>query len=147
MVWNRMIVEYFIERDGYWFNPTNYDYMGYDALIDFIGEQVVWVTLSSYQGDHLYLLKERTTGQFGYLCQSYGSCSHCDILQGCVTFEDYEDLLEDMLDETIWFDSPQEAYTWFTERDWEGTHLWYYREDLEEFIQKSLDVLMEAINE
>src|SRR5262245_55179095 len=38
--------------------------------------------MGSYQGEYLYLLRNRETDQYGIVTLSYGSCSYCDYMEG-----------------------------------------------------------------
>lgn len=72
-----------------------YGYFGvydYGPLIESIGHEVlVKVDDDDYQGDSNVLFR-RADGAFGYLNFGWGSCSGCDALQACDSYEDLESL-------------------------------------------------------
>lgn len=104
----------------------------YDAAVARCGKIVIQKDLGEWQGDLLYIIKKGR--QYSYLCIGYGSCSYCDWFQSIETWEEAAKALEDIESQIEWRDLP-DLKQWVRERDWEGTHLWYYEADVKEFIE------------
>lgn len=110
--------------------PYGYD-IPYTDLAAFHGDVVADVTLGSYSGDMLFILRDRATGLYGYVSTGYGSCSGCDELQHIMSGLDYGDVesvekawaeLAAFVDEmrpTVWRAAP-EMLAWLNDHDWQG---------------------------
>lgn len=136
--------ECFLESVGE--KPPAYGYVrmpsvSYSDIVETFGYEVVAEqTAGSYQGEEFVLFRD--TGRcYGFLSYSYGSCSGCDRLQGCETWEELERLQRELFDGIQWLGEADSAARWFVERDWEGDCSWYYRKELREFCQKVFAVL------
>ena len=93
----------------------------YQPMLYVFGNIAVQVDDEDYQGDTRVLYNE--DGKIGFLRFGWGSCSGCDALQGC--YHDYDELQQlcDRLQNDIqWFDTPNEALTFFKTHDWEGDY-------------------------
>jgi hypothetical protein len=82
--------------------PCWHTSFSYRDLIDF-GSIVLEASDSDYQGDTLMLLQYGT--EYGVLLFGWGSCSGCDALQGCESFEEVAKLRNDLLSQVQWSDS------------------------------------------
>ena len=95
----------------------------YNPMIEDFGDVLFKVDDDGYQGDSYilygYMHKD---SRFGFLNFGWGSCSGCDALQACSTWEEVQELYEDLRSQIKWFDSAEEAYKWFTGHDWEGDY-------------------------
>ena len=89
----------------------------YEPIIRIFGEIVLKVSTKDYQGDSWVIL--RKNADFGWLRWGWGSCSGCDSLQACSTFEDVDDLIDDLERGILWFGSLDELKSYFREKDWE----------------------------
>lgn len=83
--------------------------MGYEVLLE--------VSDNDYSGDSRLLYRDG--GRIGYLMFGWGSCSGCDALQACSSYEDAEGLRADLHRGIKWFDSPADALTWVCAHDWD----------------------------
>lgn len=79
----------------------------YDPILHSFGEVVVKVDENDYSGDSLVLLRKES--RYGFLIFGWGSCSGCDALQGCNSYRDIEQLIQQLENNIIWFDSLGEA--------------------------------------
>lgn len=96
----------------------------YDPMIEDFGNVLFKVDDDDYQGDsYVFYGNMHKDSRFGYLNFGWGSCSGCDALQRCSTWEEVQELYEFLHSQIKWFDSAKEAYKWFTEHDWEGDYL------------------------
>lgn len=77
-----------------------HDWYDYTPIVESFGDIVIMEYMGSYQGDAVVLLKRE--GLWGFLIFGYGSCSGCDALQGCSTWEDVNDLIESMWLSIVW---------------------------------------------
>ena len=116
--------ELYPDYDVHWIGP--YDY---SPIYKSFGEVVRKDDIGDYQGDTQVLLFDKERNQYGYLMFGWGSCSMCDRLQGCQSYDDIDELIGELYASVRWFDDCDEAYTFFT------THEWKYDFDhSEEFV-------------
>lgn len=116
-----------IYRVCYLYNTTSKSecYLAdYDPMIEDFGNVLFRVDDDDYQGDsYVFYGNMDKDSRFGYLNFGWGSCSGCDALQRCSTWEEVQELYEFLHSQIKWFDSAKEAYKWFTEHDWKGDYL------------------------
>lgn len=119
----------------------NFDYCisNYNPMLEQFGEIIIQVDDNDYQGDSRLLYKKED--MYGYLQFGWGSCSGCDALQGCETYEDLQ-RLSDSLETSIQWKTLQEMKDFFDKHDWEGDYSWHESEQ-KLFIQKCKDYLNE----
>jgi hypothetical protein len=86
------------QTDGSFDSP--YDY---SPIINSFGQVVLQVDDDDYQGDTFALLSK--DGSFGFLSFGWGSCSVCDALQGCESYEELGGLIAGLEHGIKWFDS------------------------------------------
>jgi len=89
----------------------------YDPIIDSIGAPVIKVSDDEYQGD-TRILFQGAIG-FGHLIIGWGSCSGCDALQACESWQEIADLRNRLDDAVIWLPQDQ-MLAWFRNHDWGG---------------------------
>lgn len=82
-------------RPGWAFGP--YDYA---PLLESLGTAVVRVDQEDYQGDSWVLFRDGDS--FGYLQFGWGSCSGCDALQACGSYEELEELRRQLAASIRW---------------------------------------------
>lgn len=102
------------------------------------GDVVVDVDAGSYQGDTFVLLRDGD--RWGYVTFGWGSCSGCDALQACSSFEEVADIYESLINDIHWEPSRLAMLDWFKAHDWEGSWTWHDDEH-REFLAKALDAL------
>lgn len=121
----------------------NFDYCesNYNPMLEQFGEIIIQVDDRDYQGDSRLLYKKEN--MYGYLQFGWGSCSGCDALQACETYEDLQQL-SDCLERSIQWKTFQEMKEFFDKHDWEGDYSWHASEQ-QLFIQKCKDYLNEQI--
>lgn len=66
----------------------------YGPIIDSLGKCVVYESDGAYQGDSYIMFRDGA--RFGVLVFGWGSCSGCDSLEACSTWEDVEALRESL---------------------------------------------------
>lgn len=102
-------------------HENSYGFCGpsdYDDFIPTLGYQILThATSDGYSGDSLFLVHDGH--RFGVLTFGWGSCSGCDSLQGCRSYQDLEDLRDDLDRGIIWQDSAEEMLAFLYIRDWE----------------------------
>lgn len=75
----------------------------YSPILDNVeGEIVLHIKDDDYQGDSFVLYKK--DDKFGYLTFGWGSCSGCDALQACNTYEEIQELMDSLYNSIQWFD-------------------------------------------
>lgn len=105
------------DKEGYFYHPRYHD------LVARLGDIQIETSDSDYQGDSFFLLTK--DNKFGYLSFSWGSCSGCDILQACDSYEDLQSLADRLENQIIWFYSWDEIKDWVNARDWESLIDWH----------------------
>lgn len=103
-------------------HPQSYENYGpqisdYIPLIDSMGDVLAQWDENDYQGDSVVVLSRQ--GQFGVLVFGWGSCSGCDALQACGTWEEVNDLRRELFDSIRW-GTATDAADYLTGHDWEG---------------------------
>lgn len=124
------------EESGFW-APSDYG-----PLLESFGyERVLQCDDHDWQGDSFVLFKNGE--QIGYLEFGWGSCSGCDMLQGCESYEELAKLQRNLHDSIKWLPLP-EMRDYFYAHDWEGDWVWY-SEAGREFVPKARVWLDEAL--
>lgn len=112
-----------------------YHYFGdYQPIIDDFGDVLVQVDDDDYQGDTRVLLKKG--GKYGFLNFGWGSCNGCDALQGCNSYSDVQQLIDELEASIDWFDTLQEAKNYICSDDRKVSY--YYHEDEWEDFRKQV---------
>jgi hypothetical protein len=89
----------------------------YGSMVHSWGYKVlVMETIGDWQGDYLVLLQDGE--RYGYVSISYGSCSGCDAMEACGSWDEVRELSRG-LKNAIYWRSGQEMLDWFNDRDWE----------------------------
>lgn len=98
--------------------------ISYEELLDSIGyNRAVQEDSWGYQGDSLVMFIDGE--RIGYLCYGWGSCSVCDALQGCYTYEEFDNLRNLLHNSIIWQDSEEAFVNFLDTHDWEGDYIWH----------------------
>lgn len=152
-----MVDEASIERAKRLYPPSGYGYSyyadefegayNYEPIVEEIGVVAVERWQEDYQGDTwvLYHDPDSADSRVGYLVFGWGSCSGCDALQACYSWQDLAELIDDIIDSVRWFDDPKQALDWFKEHDHEGDWSWYY-EDYKQFVKEATAYLEELVH-
>ena len=114
-------------------DDTYFSIWDYQPMLDSFGEIVLQVDDNDYQGDSRVLYKDG--GKYGWLQFGWGSCSGCDSLQNCDNIEEVQELMDELNSSIKWFDSSEECYKYFSEKDWSMDYSWH-REEQKEFIER-----------
>lgn len=102
------------------FDDSHYGPSDYTPIIEHCGTVIERHDDDNYQGDTRVLLE--ANGRLGYLEIGWGSCSGCDCLQGCSSWSDLQELIDEITTSVRWFDSKSEALQWFKDHDWAGEY-------------------------
>lgn len=100
--------------EEYFYAPSEYE-----PIIHHLGNAIWIYSERGYQGDTYVLYKNYNIGklQWGFLNIGWGSCSGCDALQGCNSYEDITQLIERLSNSIRWFNDPNELITFLTTDD------------------------------
>lgn len=102
--------------------PEVYD-ATYKDLVRLYGyELLLWRDMGDSSGDSRALFFDEHSEYFGFLTFGWGSCSGCDALFACETYEALEALSKTLHDTIVWFETDRAAYTYFATHDWEGDY-------------------------
>jgi hypothetical protein len=108
----------------------------YQPMVEHFGTVAVQVDDHDYQGDTRVLYADTGKG-FGYLQFGWGSCSGCDSLQACDSYQDVAELMA-RLEAGIKWMPRDEMFRYFSEHDWEGDYSWH-QDEQKEFIRQVLE--------
>lgn len=120
-----------LDRDGFFYTCGDYQ-----PIIDSIGNVLLEVHDSDYQGDSRILYEKN--GKYGYLIFGWGSCSGCDALQSCDSYDEIDELIDGLVESVKWFDSLEELKEYFRNKDWELEYSWHAIET-RDFVTKVLE--------
>lgn len=93
-----------------------------------------------YQGDSYLLLQ--VGPKFGILIFGWGSCSGCDALQGCNSYEEVETLRQELFAKIRWFADGILCLEYVNTHDWEGEFSWFTKEG-RFFLEQAKQLLIE----
>ena len=111
----------------------------YSPIIEHFGEVLLQKDLGHYQGDTLVLYKH-DDGSYSYLSFGWGSCSGCDALRACTSYEDINELIENLDNARIVKDSSTEMLEYFQGKDWQIEWFWY-EEGAKNFVKEAIEIL------
>ena len=94
----------------------------YTPLLNSFGTVLIRVDDDDYEGDSRILLHK--DGRYGFLIFGWGSCSGCDALQDCDSYDDLDALIDQLENEIHWFDSIDAAHTYIIEQDTNGRNFY-----------------------
>lgn len=133
-------LSYFLEKiPEIYPNTKNENFYGegdYTPMVKAIGEILIEVSDSDYQGDSRYLLKNE--GKFGILIIGWGSCSGCDALQAANTIRGLAELMQSIDNNVKWFDSLEQLKSYVKNKDWELEYSWHAQET-KDFVDKLIN--------
>ena len=97
--------------------PNINEGVDYDSILASMNlYPVIYVDEGSYQGESLVLLKN-FYGDYGILNFCWGSCSGCDWIANCDTYEDLDELRESFFHKIYWGKTLSELCLWWVNRD------------------------------
>ena len=102
--------------------PNNNYFSDYDLMLREFGTILIQVDEDGYSGDSWVLYKDKNSSRLGYLNFGWGSCSGCDALQACSSYEEVQELMDQLFNSIQWWDNPTDALEWFKTHDWEGDY-------------------------
>lgn len=116
------------------YNPDNYEHVSYSDIVSKFGDIVASESFGDWQGEHIFILRKKkrknSKPKIGYLVQSYGSCSGCDVLEACSSYKDLDGLINSMEQGIEWYKTKKELLarldelktknpSYIYERDWD----------------------------
>lgn len=107
----------------------------YTPIINALGDVILRVDEDDYQGDTWVLLRSKENDKYGFLNFGWGSCCGCDALQACNSYAELQELIDQLEQTTIWFDSAASALIFFQQHDWKGDYCWHSK-DFHTFLNK-----------
>ena len=108
--------------------PNRIPYMSYDTIVEKFGTVVASTEDDGYQGSSYYVIKrlarrmyeENESAQYGYLTFGWGSCSGCDALLGCSSYDELQELVDGLEASVRWFPTKNALKAWAKDFDWGG---------------------------
>lgn len=126
------------QRDKWFDSPCNYA-----PIIKSFGQVFVQVDEDGYSGDTFVLLGK--DNKFGFLSFGWGSCSGCDALQRCDSYEEIDELIENLENSIQWFDSLREAQEYICD-DEARKGSYYYHADVWDSFKRQVLTLFHCPN-
>ncbi len=124
------------EKNDLW-NTDIYE-SDYQPIVDAFGNIILQESDDDYQGSTWVLYQDND--KIGFLRFGWGSCSGCDALQACRSIEEIQELMDELWQSIMWFETKAEAYKFFVEHDWEGD--WDSRlEESQRFVEQAIDLI------
>jgi len=93
-------------------------YDDYQPMVEEFGNVILQEADDDYQGSTWVLYQDGI--RFGYLRFGWGSCSGCDALNACDSIEEVQELMDELWQSIMWFDTRTDALKFFIEHDWDG---------------------------
>ena len=106
----------------------------YTPIINNFGEVILREDEDDYQGDTHAVIK--SDNKFGYLVFGWGSCSGCDSLQACETYEEIQELMDSLYNDIKWFESFNSLKEYINNDDIQELKYHYHNEVFHEFKNK-----------
>ena len=120
-------------------NPfMQYDYT---PIINNFGEIILREDEDGYHGDTHVVIK--SDNKFGYLVFGWGSCSGCDRLQACETYEDIQELMDSLYNDIKWFESFNSLKEYINNDSIQELKYYYYTRVFNSFRNKLNNVYIE----
>ncbi len=112
----------------------------YQPIIDYLGEVLIQRESGEYEGDiHVLLLED---GWYGFVSIGYGSCSGCDALKACDSYEDLETLILGIVNSVKWFKSSQEVLDCILSEERKFSY-YFHEESYQEFCEEAKTKLLQ----
>jgi hypothetical protein len=109
----------------------------YGPLLGSLGEIAIQVDDNNYQGDSRVLYRG-SDGRWGVLLFGWGSCSGCDALQCCDTYEDLEKLRQGLVESVQWGTAAETA-AYLRGKDWRASYM--SRDENARFVREALTAM------
>ena len=110
----------------------------YAPILSSFGKIVIQCDEKEYQGDSWVLYN--VNDKIGFLNFGWGSCSGCDALLCCSSYEELDTLIEQLRNNIKWFESKGAALDWFKTHEWKGDYCCYI-DELKQFLREAIDYL------
>jgi hypothetical protein len=103
----------------------------YTPIIQSFGHIIVRTDEDGYQGDTFVLLGK--DDRYGFLVFGWGSCSGCDALQACDSYDDIDALITQLENTIHWFDTFEAAQTYINDDPARRGSYYYHADTWTEF--------------
>lgn len=113
-------------------------YVDYSEIVYEFGYPIkISINEDDYQGDSWYILKDGT--RYGYLEFGWGSCSGCDALKACKSFDDLQKLADELERSIVWYESKNDLRKWLETHDFSTD--WSTCTEHVDFLNKALELV------
>lgn len=120
----------YLDAERKYFRSGDYEYQ--ELVETFADKILIWQEEKDYSGSTWALLKRGD--QYGYIPISWGSCSGCDALRGCNSYQEIVDLRDQLQNETSW-GTLQEVKEHVERRDAANSH-YHQNKEFISFLEK-----------
>ena len=119
-----------------------FDSPSYKELFQGLNAEIILIQeFGSYQGDYLYIFRAEEGRYYGFLNFSYGSCSACDSLLGCTSYEDLDTLRVSLINNIEWL-SPMKLINYLKQKDFPATIAGCELHQSEKFIADAMKIIL-----
>ena len=113
----------------------------YNSILESFGYEILLqVDDDDYQGDSRVLFQDGE--RVGLLVFGWGSCSGCDALEACATYEDLQELWDSMYNNIHWEASKETMLAYISNKDWELDWSWS-ADETKQFVEQAKRPLAE----
>jgi hypothetical protein len=120
-------------EDDFFYVPRDYT-----PIVRSFGKVLVRVDDEDYSGDTRVLLAQE--GRYGVLNFGWGSCSGCDALLGCNSYEAVDRVIDALRAGIRWFDTLEEAQAYVADDENRQYDYSYHEENWQQFKSAVLEV-------
>lgn len=118
------------------YKPDNWGWYDYQPMLNEFGTILVQEDEDNYQGDSFLLYLKK--GKYGFLSFGWGSCSGCDALQACANIDEVQELMDQLHNSIIWFDSLDKAKEWLNDKENQELKWYWSSKEFQTFVEKVL---------
>lgn len=110
----------------------------YQPIIDYLGKVLVQVDDGDYQGDTRLVFSNNN--QYGLVVIGWGSCSGCDALQSCTSYDEVNRLIDGIQNDIKWFDSLDEVKKHVSDEEAREVEFSYHSDEWLKFKNEVLEL-------
>ena len=114
----KTVEEMYPDIDGFFWGTSDY----HPLIASFEFTTLLWEEQGDYSGDSRILFYDDRIDEFGFLTFGWGSCSGCDALQACNSYEELTGLQRELFNKIQWFPTALEVEVYFATHDWQGDY-------------------------
>lgn len=131
-------------KDDEWGDKCFLIIKDYQPILDSFGEILLQIDDNGYQGDSRVLYK--LPNEIGILQFGWGSCSGCDALMDCDSYEEVDEFIQHLHSRILRYPSLQEAIEYFSTKRFHDGTLYDSSGNARVFFRQARQILRKMIN-